>query len=202
MKIYPDPELPDIEATWFAEDCRVGTGDVALTLTGVDTPTFRAELTVACAATKATFVDIPRERYKLDATLRTTAGDEFASYEQDFDLRNGLDKRADMYFGGFANVRVAWAFEAGSSCESLGAELVTVEFSNPDLGEPFGLSAPCQESVLFATLPDGLFTALARAESQQATVAVSPVSDEFELTVDGLTDVGTLVLAPCGADCP
>ncbi|MBL0219514.1 MAG: hypothetical protein IPQ07_37305 [Myxococcales bacterium] len=47
MRIYPDPELPDVTVLWGEQDCRDGTGNVAITLTGVDTPS-TATTTVPC----------------------------------------------------------------------------------------------------------------------------------------------------------
>src|SRR5262245_58772409 len=61
MRIYQDSELPDVSARWGEPDCGGGTGNVALTLRGVDTPS-TVELSVPCTEYGATFVDVAFER--------------------------------------------------------------------------------------------------------------------------------------------
>src|SRR5262249_45758768 len=39
MRIYPDPELPDLTVEWDEFECMDATADIAITVTGVDTPT-------------------------------------------------------------------------------------------------------------------------------------------------------------------
>lgn len=202
MKIYPDPELPDIEVRWFEGDCRDGTGDVALALIGLDSPTFRADLTVPCADMKATFADVARERFRLEGSLRGMTGEEFSNAVVDLDLRNGFDERAELYFGGFSNVRVAWTFDMDATCASLAADFVEILFSSPSFADPLGWGEPCERSPALVSMPDGVYTVVARARTEQAIVAVSPPSAEVAITFDSFTDVGTLVMTPCGAACP
>ena len=37
MVIYPDPELPDVVARWYEDDCHADSSNVVMTLAGVDT---------------------------------------------------------------------------------------------------------------------------------------------------------------------
>ena len=202
MKIYPDPELPDIEAEWYEGDCRAGTADVELVLVGIDDPAFREQLVVPCTDIKATFADVPRERFTLQSALRSTTGAPFAMYEQELDLRNGLDQRAYLYFGGASNVRVSWTFDMGATCASLGADFVRLDFASPQFPEPLVQTWICEASPYFGSLPDGTYTIVARVIAHETTVAASPPSPEVTVTFDGFTDAGTLVLSPCGSACP
>jgi hypothetical protein len=107
-----------------------------------------------------------------------------------------------LYFGGFENVRVAWAFDMGATCESLAADAVVIEFTNASFPEPFGFTAPCELPVFFTSVPDGLYTVVARALSGSTPVAVSLPSPEVVITFESFTNVGTLVMTPCGTSCP
>lgn len=201
MTIYPDPELPDVAVEWLDTDCRPGTGDVALTLVGVDDPSFRAELRVPCSDLEATFADVPRERFRLEATRYASSGEASSMYNEQLDLRDGLDARSFVLFDIY-NVRVAWSFDMGASCASLGAKAVLVELSPSSVPDPITLGVPCELTPVLAQVPDGLYTITARAVAGQTTLAVSPPSAELAISADAFTDAGTLVMSPCGAACP
>lgn len=202
MKIYPDPELPDIEVTWFESDCREGADVVALSLIGFDDTSFRSDVTVACSDAKKTFADVARERYRFEAELRSATGEMLSSYNEDLDLRNGLDRELSLYFGGFENVRVAWTFDMGAMCASLAVDNVMIEFTDASFAEPFAFAAPCELAVLFTSVPDGIYTVVARAVSGGSTVAVSLPSPAVSISFESFTDIGTLVMTPCGSSCP
>jgi hypothetical protein len=201
MKIYPDPELPDVEVEWYEGDCFDGAGDIVLTLSGVDDTTVHEQVTVACSAVKATFKDVARQRYKLEGSLLDNAGEEFNHVAAELDLRNGVDEHTDLYFGGASNFRVAWTFDMGASCASLGALSVEVEFAIE--GQPFfNAGAWCGDSRLLANAPDGTYTVILRAWGQEAPVAASPELPDVTIGSGSITNAGTVVLTPCGADCP
>ncbi len=202
MRIYPDSELPDVEVEWFETDCREGTEDVALSLIGVDDPAFREDLVVPCGDTKAVFVDVARERYGIEGTLRNAAGEMLVTDQRELDLRTGLDERVELYFGGFSNARVGWTFDMEANCASLAVNTIVLEFSSNGFPEPLITQTFCGGLQYFASLPDGVFTVAARAVSNMTTVAVSPPSPEVTVTFDGFSDFGTLVLSPCDSSCP
>ena len=201
MKIYPDPELPDIDVVWFENDCRAG-GVVMLTLVGIDNTAFRAERTVPCADLKSEFGDVARERYRLEAALYTEEGVEVSTYEEELDLRNGLDERAEMFFGFFSNLRIGWTFDMGATCASLGAESVLLELTSATFPVPFQSVEPCVRGLAFPSLPDDTFTVVATAMTADMTaVAVSPPSAEFTVDYETFVEV-VVVLTPCGDQCP
>ena len=105
MRIYPDPELPDVTVTWFEQDCRDGAVAVAITLTGLDTPS-TVTTTVPCADLTVEFPDVARQRFHVGGALLDLAGNVSSTSEADVDLRTGFDQTADLYFGGFSVPRV------------------------------------------------------------------------------------------------
>jgi hypothetical protein len=202
MKIYPDSELPDVEVAWYEGDCRDMTGEVAITLVGVDTPATRTEQTVLCTTAKVTFADVARERFRVTGTLQDANGNPFTTSESDVDLRDGLDHSAWLYFGGFDNVRVTWLFEAADLCESLAVDDVYVELFTP-AQEPTAVSgAPCLAQGTTLTVPDGVYSARAFGLSGELVVAASEPSPEFVVQLGSFVNVDPLVLVACGSACP
>lgn len=197
MRIYPDPELPDLEVSWYEGDCHPETGDVVITLVGLDDDS-REERRLACTDTVTTFEDIARQRYRVEAVLLDNSGGTFIDSEQEVDLRNGLDTTAYLFFGGGATFKVAWTFDMGASCETLGAELMEIAFMPSD----FRSYARCADGQYFGFPGSGTFTVMLRATTADAVVAVSPESAPVTLMPPLFTDLGTMTLTPCGASCP
>ncbi len=197
MRIYPDPELPDLEVTWFDGDCQASPGDVVVTLIGLDDDT-REERTVACTDGATTFEDVARQRYRVEGALLDENGGTFIDSDQDVDLRNGLDATVYLFFGGGATFRVAWTFDMGATCQSLGAELMEIQFL------PAALTSyvACNDGVYFGFPGSGMFTVVLRAIDADAVVAMSPESAPFTVMPPFFTDIGSLTLTPCGASCP
>jgi hypothetical protein len=194
MRIYPDPELPDVEVTWFEDDCAPGRGNVTMTLIGLDSET-RVPLTVPCSDVKATFADVARERYRFEGFLEDADGEVFARNDSLIDLRDGLDEEVYLYFGSYSNFRVAWRFDMGAACETL-EMWVLLTFSHPDGTPAFLSSAPCLLTPFFGQFLAGTYTVQLSAMDESTTVATSPESEPFELFEDELTDIGTMTLSP------
>jgi hypothetical protein len=204
MKIYPDPELPDVTAMWQEQDCRDGSGNVAITLTGVDTDSTTTS-TVPCKDLTVTFADIARLRYHVKGALLDLAGNELITSDgEDVDLRNGFDQSVGLYFEGFSNFRVAWVFDGGGSCASVGAQSVGIVFSLPGEPDIEASQSWCEfPRITGMVIPDTYTAHLEAFSGQQRTVvAVSPETAPFVITQNGFTDIGTLTLTPCGAACP
>jgi hypothetical protein len=204
MKIYPDPELPDIEVTWYEGDCDDETSTIEITATGIDDPTERHMTSIACTAMKTTFKDVTRQRFHVTGSLKDAMGGVYGASETDVDLRNGFDETAYLYFGvAFSNFRVAWTFDMGDTCASLGAEGVDILFSMN--GQPeFAMGAPCDLGTFNGSSPPGTFSVSATAYNfDSGTVAYSmePIPD-VTIGFSGRADIGTIVLTACAPTCP
>lgn len=191
MRIYPDPELPDVKVEWIMEDCRAGDELVVLALDSEDSTDHR-ELSVACTDMKATFKDVKRERYRVKGELQTPAGELITPAEYEVDLRNGFDESAFLYFGGFDNFRVAWTFDMGATCDSLRVAYIDVRLS-----DELGLGLPCDFGSGTGNAPDGEFTVTLRAFEFGGDAPVAE-SESRMVTIDSatFTDLGTFTLVP------
>jgi len=201
MKIYPDPELPDAVVEWYPEDCNAG-AIVALSLVGIDTPATRMDVDVACETGKHTFVDVARERFRVEGAV-LEAGEITSTASYDIDLRDGLDDTAYLYFslGVFDNYKVAWTFDMGATCESLGAESVMIAFAEPGQQDAFGWTASCDFGMYRGVVGEGTYTVRAIAMDSGTPVAVSPPTPAVTITFMNITDLGTLVMSPCAGEC-
>lgn len=189
MRIYPDPELPDVSVEWLTDDCRNGDETVTLTIDGVDSPS-HLEVTVPCTDIKAPFNDVKRERFHIAGHLRDATGGDISDATYDVDLRDGLDEDAFLYFGAFDDFRVAWTFEGGATCSSLGALEVQISF-----GDQFAFTYPCDVSSANGNAPDGDFSVVLTAYDGNGPVAQSAPQD---VTIDSMqfTNLGTFTLLP------
>lgn len=202
MRIYPDPELPDIEVTWGEQDCRAGTGDVAVTVTGIDADS-TVTSTVPCRDLAVTFADLARERFHVEGALLDTAGAVFVTSDGgDVDLRNGFDQGTGLYFEGFSNFRVAWAFDGGATCESLGANSVGIFFTRSGTPDVEAYQYPCEVLRYSSLIAPATYTVRLRAFAIEQVVAASPETAPFEITETGFVDLGVQTLSACGASCP
>jgi hypothetical protein len=201
MKIYPDPELPDIDVEWYDGDCGSDSDTVLLTLVGVDDPSQQQQVSAPCSGLKTTFEDVARQRYKLDGSLRDAMGEETTrAATLDLDLRNGLDETAYLFFGRFDNISVAWQFDGGGTCASVGAELVEIGFRQDDT--LFPVAAPCPAMVWLGNVPDGTYRVEVTArDNDGGAVATAPPLDDVAIGLGPLTNVG-VTLTPCGGSCP
>lgn len=197
MRIYPDPELPDIELSWFDDDCREGTSDIAVTLSGVDEPS-QLDATVPCSDLRVTFKDVARQQYRLEAALLNDDGTIFSRFRDQIDLRDGSDKRVPLYLGGGAYFRVAWTFDMDATCASLGANGIAIDLVPSD----FPLMTRCDATPFLGLIGSGTFSVRLRALANWTTVAVSPQLDDVVVAPPAFTDLGTLTLSPCGTACP
>lgn len=210
MRIYPDPELPDIRLEWFSgdEECAAGTDRVVASLTAIDAPDPSAEVaavTAPCTEGTARFVDVERVRYRVTLRLEDDAGDVYGGHTEEIDLRDGLNERVFAYFGRSTepNLRVAWAFDMGDSCASLATPQLVMRLAREG-GPTYFLYAPCDVPVLVETAPeDGAYTFVAQAITAQGVVrAASPATAPFTIVRGQVVDLGTVTLSRCSGDCP
>ncbi len=205
MRIYPDPELPDVVVEWFAgQECQDDDDRVVVSLRTVDPAAEVGAATAACRDGSVRFDDVARVRYLVAAKLEDTAGAELGSQDLEIDLRDGLSEKVFAFFGRPppTNLRAAWTFDLGASCASLSATTVVLRASMFQ-GPTFFLDAPCDAGVLVDALPlDGMYTVLAFAVSIDTIVAAAPETAPFPITRGAIADLGTLTLSPCGTECP
>src|SRR5262249_8942450 len=127
MRIYPDPELPDIIVEWSAEaECGDDSDRVVMSLSTVGPEAEAGTRPAACRDGTARFDDVERERYRVTTRLENVAGVALGGAEEEIDLRDGLNERVFAYFGRVAdsNFRVTWTFDMGASCDALSALVV------------------------------------------------------------------------------
>jgi hypothetical protein len=206
MRIYPDPELPDVRVEWDAEfECADATDRVVVSLSTVEPPAEVGMATVPCGDAGVRFDDVARVRYRLAARLEDATGAVFGGHDEDLDLRDGLNERVFAFFGRSfgTSFRVAWTFDMGASCQALSATQVFLQASMPGGGPAFFFFAPCDAPVYVNAIPlEGTYTLTARAIADNGVVAAAPESAPFTITPGAAIDLGTLTLSPCGAACP
>lgn len=189
MRIYADPELPDLEVEWYEGDCRENTGDVELVLTSPDDADERLTARVPCTERRVAFPDVQRVRYHVEGVLLVRDGrDVFTRAMQDVDLRNGFDGRADLYFGGFDNFFVRWEFAGGATCASVGADYIAIQ--------PFSIVLPCVIGGISSTAPEGMYDVVLEAQTAEGAVVARSAAVPVTLDSSTLTDLGTIILAP------
>lgn len=205
MRIYPDPELPDVAVEWEADFECSGAGDrVVVSLSALDPAAEIGTVAVPCRDGSARFDDVERLRYFVAAKLEDPEGMVLGSQDEEIDLRDGLSKRFFAFFGRApeSNFRVGWTFAMGASCESLSATSVQLLVEIPGMGPFFFFQTSCDAAGFMNAIPrEGTYSLTARAVAIDTVVAVSPESAPFTITNGTITDVGTLVLSPCGAAC-
>lgn len=198
MKIYPDPELPDIEVSWYDGDCQPGSDNVVVTLDGIDDPTVHFEMTVPCTDAKLEFADVARERYRVTGTLVDAAGTLSGGGSQVTDLRNGISTTVPLFFG---NVRVAFVFDTGVTCESLDAVFVEAWFTRDEQASGIAQSE-CEVGAMFTLVSPGTYTIDVRALDEDFRMIAASQTAEVEVAAEGLTNIGPLTLVPCNGSCP
>lgn len=204
MKIYQDPELPDVKVEWFDGDCANAGGNVVIILDGQDDLTARYQATVPCTDLTTTFKDLPRQRFHVAGTLYDTDGAFYGMSETDVDLRNSFDATVSLYFGGFDNFLASWAFDMGATCASVQADDVMIVLTDQN-NQPFSSAeAPCQVGQVSGNAPAGMYTVSGYALrfSDQSVVAASQPFGPFMIAPGSRVDLGTITLSPCGSMCP
>ena len=191
MRIYPDPELPDVVTQWDEIDCRPGTGKVVVALVG----STRTEVTVPCSDLGVTFADVAREQYRVEAFIQDDTGEAFSRSDSEIDLRNGVDETVYLYFGGGANFRVSWVFADGATCESLDVDLMYLRFMETSGALMYETFTGCSFTPYFGMVPDGTYTLILYARTINGNVAMSAETPEFEIVDPDLTDLGVLTLS-------
>jgi hypothetical protein len=202
MRIYPDPELPDVEVGWFEQDCVGGNGDVTITLNGVDDTSEHYEMAAPCSDSKATFKDVSRQRFHISGQIVDRMGAVRSMSDADVDVRNGFDERAYLSFATASNFIVQWTFDMGATCESLGAIEVGVDFSQAGQVQ-YEYDGYCPMAWMTGSASPGVYDVSLFAFTPSNTIVATSAPIAAVPIVNGTPrDIGTIVLTPCGASCP
>jgi hypothetical protein len=206
MRIYPDPDLPDVRVEWFVDfDCRSATDVAVAAIYQLDPVTEIRALAAPCVDGALRLVDVPRAPLLVTTTLEDAAGAALRNAIQAIDLSDGRGERVYAGFGAEVDAfaTASWSFAPGASCGSLGADFVDVAFSVAGGRVAFVAGVPCTDVRFTAPVGlEGTVTAQVIARSGERAVAASPPSAEIRLARGAIADFGTLALSPCGADCP
>lgn len=195
MRIYPDTDLPNLEVTW-EPDCRDSAADVRVVLYRWGTQDVLGEMSAPCTDGEMHVVDIAREHYRVNGYLLDISGGVLdARQGSEVDMRNGLDARLPPMTFSFSNLKIAWSFADGASCESVHAGGVIVQRLNGTdfTDEQFAL---CEDSPLFTYTGGGPARLRMQALGDYGPVATSEVTPELVFTYTERTDAGTVTLVP------
>lgn len=206
MRIYPDPDLPDVRVDWYADDSCRAPGDTVVTSLATGDPITEIRSAAApCRDAIMTLADVPRERYVATVTLVDDTGNPIANQLQDIDLHDGYSERISVFFPGALSsfVRGTFAFDMGATCASLGASLILLNFYADGNEFPiFSVGQDCtQPAFMLEASLAGTFSVTARALDRLDVVAVSPPV-QVTIAPAQIVDLGTIVLSPCGDACP
>jgi hypothetical protein len=203
MRIYPDPELPDVIVEW-PMDC--GDDGVTVRLEAVAADGTLISRDATCGAGQVRIEDLERARYTINASLLDASGGVLGrSYPSDVDLTKGLSRRTYVYefVRDRSFYRVAWTFNGGDTCQTLGATTILVSLRNDD-SQADG-RVPCDSDIVdyFAPVAAGTYTLQLFAQrDDDAAVAASERRTNVVIPDHGASvDFGTIALARCTPIC-
>ncbi len=205
MRIYPDPELPDVIVEWSSE-CVDGARTVRVELTSS-----AGEVTTAdfeCLAWEGRVEDLDREEHTVHVAVLDAQQEVLGrAIPTTVDLRDGVSKRT--YVGTFlvdeGLIDVAWTIAASETCATLGTDTVELRLTRETSST--SLTANCSAGTLDYDIPveAGSYAAQLHAvdNATYQTVAISPLLPDVVVRPRGeTTDLGTLELTRCAPSCP
>jgi hypothetical protein len=207
MRIYPDPELPDVIVEWLSE---CGDDGVTVRLEAVGDDGAVVSQDVACADRKGRVEDLTRAPHRITGVLLDARGDVLGRTPPEVvDLTAGHSVRT--YVSYFARDQsflwTAWAFSGGDTCESLGVSRIVVDYRSEDLGESGTADVGwCEDWVLqfFAAIERGTYTMRAfalRGDDGSATAASEPRAGVVVGDRGVVVDLGSFELTRCAGAC-
>lgn len=206
MTIYPDPELPDLVATWIPEECAPDGVRVRFEVRDDDDP--EALPTTAdfdCAAGQGRIRDLPRGQLTATPGLLDASGALVArSTPLHVDLRDGNSRRQWVlgFYRDEGIVRIGWTFPGGQTCESLGTGNMQIDaWSDDPAAGSVGYGTPCVLGALDgAVLTAGAYTVQVTALSDATGMPVATsvrLVDQVIPDKGAYVDLGTVVVTPC-----
>ncbi|HVK72510.1 MAG TPA: hypothetical protein VM734_04295 [Kofleriaceae bacterium] len=204
MRIYPDPELPDVIAEW-TDEC--GPDGVTVRIEAVATDGTVVTQDAPCADGEVRVEDLDRTWHTITAVL-LDAGDVVLGRAPpaEVDLRAGLSRRAFLWqfarSEGF--YRVAWTFAGGDTCASLGVDNVMIDLRNDETISSAGGWCAAGKLDYFVPVQAGTYTvqAFAVRTTDFVTIAASEPRADVVIPDRGVVvDLGTIALARCTESC-
>jgi hypothetical protein len=207
MRIYPDPELPDVIVEWLPE-CGDDGVTVRLEAVGADGAVVGSD--VACADGKGRIEDLARGATRVTAMLLDAGGEVLGrALPEEVDLTAGHSVRT--YVSYFARdesfLWTAWTFTGGDTCESLRVGRIVLDYRSEDLGASGTLEVGwCGDDELqfFSAIEGGTYTlrAFALRGDDASAIAASEPRAGVVIGDGGLVvDLGTFELTRCAGDC-
>jgi hypothetical protein len=206
MRIYPDPDLPDIKVEWQAECAPNSTVDVELVPPG-ESPKGEVAASAPCADQRMIVPNVERARLRVVGVLHEVNGAVVSQSSEEVDTSDGNNKHAFLFFEGaeFGRLALAWRFAAGDTCASVGAVNVEVTFSSIDMTNQSSLLSRCDVGRFDneLALEAGVYSMQPFAVGITGTrVAFAPPRSGVVIAGRGvLTDLGTVELRRCDASC-
>jgi hypothetical protein len=204
MRIYPDPELPDVIVAW-PSTC--GDDGVTVRVEVVSLDGTEISQDGACADGELRVEDLERTSYTITASLLDGGGGVLGrTMPSEVDLRGGYSRRSDLteFARDHSFFRVAWTFDGGDSCASLDASRVLIDFQNDEVAIWDG--GPCADGALDYLVPieSGTYAVqlFAQRPGDYAMVAASELRPEVVIPDRGeIVDLGTIALTRCTPIC-
>jgi hypothetical protein len=206
MRIYPDPELPDVVVEWLPE-CDDGGVTVRLEAVAADGTVVSQD--VPCGEGTGRVEDLARTRHHVSGALLDASGEVLGrTTPEEVDLTEGHSVRT--YVSYFARdhsfFRLAWTFRGGDTCASLAATSVVLDFEAGDGGESSVSHAGWCAAGATEYLPSvlgGTYAVRAFALRDDGTaVAVSGTREGVEIPDRGaVAELGTVELTRCDPRC-
>jgi len=205
MRIYPDPELPDVIVEWV-NDC--GDDGVTARVDIVSSDGTKVSRDAACADGKVRVEDLERTSHTITASLLDVDGGLLGrTLPFEVDLRGGYSRRG--YLSEFTRdhsfYRVAWTLDGGDTCASLDATWMLIDVRNDELANRDG--GPCADGGMldhFAPIEPGTYTLqiFALRRGDLAAIAASEPRPNVVIPDRGaVVDLGTIALTRCTRIC-
>jgi hypothetical protein len=206
MRIYPDPDLPDLKVEWQGACPPDATIAVELVPLG-EQPKGAFAASAPCADQRMVVADVERAKLRVVGVVHDASGALVTQSFAEIDTRDGNSKRASLFFEDpeLGHVALAWTFAVGETCASLAAVNIEVTFLSEEMSSRSILLGFCDEGRLSngEAVEAGVYSVevLARGRANEP-VAYAPAKAGVVVADRGaLTDLGTVQLKPCDASC-
>jgi hypothetical protein len=210
MRIYADPDLPDVRGEWDASLCEEGT---TITLSASAGPTSldaradaeldgMVQVSAPCADGRAVLEDVARSELEVQGVARSAAGEMLTVASYRVDTRDGNNKKAFLNFPDptFGRLRATWTFADGGTCDSNAVALVWLRLTALDkLSSYFTM---CDDDLPIEVL-EGTYQLEVFGQTIEGQVIrrAAPIEGVVIAPRGALTELGEVRLEPCSGMC-